>query len=84
MYEVMLESHAERDLRKLPSQDFSRVIAALQTLANNPRAVGCRKIVGSHNDWRIRVGDYRVLYEISDHERTVRIMRVKHRKEAYR
>ena len=45
---------------------------------------GCRKLAGSKNDWRIRVGDYRVVYEIADEIRVVRINRVRHRREVYR
>jgi mRNA interferase RelE/StbE len=53
-------------------------------LADNPRPPGCRKLVGSKNDWRIRVGDCRVLYEIADAIRVVRVNRVRHRRDAYR
>ena len=66
MYRVLLERAAEKDLSRLGSQVHDRVIAAIQALATNPRPPGCRKLVGSKNDWRIRVGDYRVLYEIAD------------------
>jgi mRNA interferase RelE/StbE len=56
----------------------------LQGLATNPRPSGCRKLAGSVHDWRIRVGDYRVIYEIADAVRIVRINRVRHRREVYR
>ncbi|MCX8092520.1 MAG: type II toxin-antitoxin system RelE/ParE family toxin [Verrucomicrobiae bacterium] len=84
MYRVLLERSVERDLRRLSSQVHQRVIAALQGLAVNPRPPGCRKLAGSSNDWRIRVGDYRVVYEIADDVREVRVNRVRHRREAYR
>jgi mRNA interferase RelE/StbE len=84
MYEVFLESRAERDLRRLPAPTFARIIQAVQALAQNPRPPGCRKIVGSQNDWRIRIGDYRVIFEIVEKEKAVRVMRVRHRREAYR
>lgn len=61
-----------------------RVIGAIQGLGTNPRPFGCRKLAGSKNDWRIRVGDYRVVYEIADEIRVVRINRVRHRREVYR
>ena len=61
-----------------------RVIAAIRALATNPRPPGCRKLAGSKDDWRIRVGDYRVVYEIADAIRSVRINRVRHRREVYR
>jgi mRNA interferase RelE/StbE len=84
MYRVLLERSAERDLGRLSSRVHDRVIAALQELAANPRPPGCRKLVGSKNDWRIRVGDYRVIYEIADSVREVRVNRVRHRREVYR
>jgi len=84
MYRVLLERSAERDLGRLSSEVHGRVIAAIQELANNPRPPGCRKLVGSKNDWRIRVGDYRVIYEIADTIRVVRVNRVRHRREVYR
>jgi mRNA interferase RelE/StbE len=84
MYRVLLERGAERDLARLSSEIHGRVIAAIQALANNPRPPGCRKLAGSKNDWRIRVGDYRVVYEIADEIRVVRINRVRHRREVYR
>ena len=54
------------------------------TLASNPRPRGCRKLVGAGNDWRVRVRDYRIIYEIADTIRVVRIMRIRHRREVYR
>jgi mRNA interferase RelE/StbE len=63
---------------------FGRVAAALRILADNPRPAGCRKLTGSDRDWRVRVGDYRIVYEIDDENREVRVMRIRHRREAYR
>lgn len=63
---------------------MTNVIAAMRELAANPRPPGCRKLVGGKNDWRNRVGDYRVVYEIADAIRVVRINRVRHRRENYR
>jgi mRNA interferase RelE/StbE len=84
MYEVYLERAAERDLRRLPPEIFQRVIPRIRALSENPKPPGCRKIVGSESDWRIRVGDYRVIYEIDETANAVRVFRVKHRGEVYR
>lgn len=84
MYEVFLESSAERDLKKLSSDDYDRVMPHIVRLAHNPKPVGCRKIVGSTNDWRIRIGVFRVIYELDNKGKTVKVMRIKHRREAYR
>ena len=84
MYEVLLEKQAEKDLRDLESDLFTRVIQEIRALGGNPRPPGCRKLKGSRGDWRIRVGAYRVLYEIDNRLQAVRVLRVRHRKEAYR
>ena len=84
MYRILLERAAERDLRRLSRDIHDRIIAALQELARHPRPPGCRKLSGSKNDWRIRVGDYRVVYEIADGTHEVRVNRVRHRREVYR
>jgi mRNA interferase RelE/StbE len=84
VYEILLERRAEKDLRKLSSELFQRIIAKIQSLSENPKPQGSRKITGSKIDWRIRIGDYRAIYEIDEQEKRVRIMRVRHRREAYR
>ena len=84
VYRLLLERAAEKDLARLSSEIHDRAIAAIQSLATNPRPPGCRKLAGSKQDWRIRVGDYRVIYEIADEIRNVRVNRVRHRREVYR
>ena len=84
MYRVFLERAAEKDLKDLPSRLHNRIIIKLEALAKNPRPAGCRKLTGSDNDWRIRVGDYRFVYEIDDNAEVVRVNRVRHRREVYR
>ena len=84
MYEVLIERTAERDLRSLPIPIFNRIIPRIRALAETPRPSGCHKLTGSKNDWRIRIGDYRVVYEIDDAQKRVRIFRVRHRREVYR
>ena len=84
MYEVYVEKAAENDLKRLPTTTFQRIIFRIRTLAENPRPSGCRKLTGSKDDWRIRIGDHRVLYEIDEKAKAVRILRVRHRREAYR
>jgi len=84
MYEIFLESRAERDLKKLHAQTFHRIIKRISSLGKDPRPEGSRKIRRSKNDWRIRIGEYRVIYEIDDELKEVRVMRVKKRSEAYR
>jgi len=84
MYRVVVERSAEKDLRRLPLDVRVRVADALRSLANDPRPVGSRKLTGTKHDWRIRVGHYRIVYEIADSIRVVRVYRIRHRKEVYR
>ena len=83
-YEIWVESACQRDLKRLQEKDFSRIVDAIKYLSENPRPQGVRKISGSENDWRFRVGVFRVIYEIDDEARVIRILRVRHRKEVYR
>jgi len=83
-YRIAITATAEKELKRLESIDRRRVSQALQRLADDARPTGTRKLSGSKNDWRIRVGDYRVLYEIDDEEKLVTAWRIAHRREAYR
>jgi len=82
VYEILLEQAAERDLKKLSSEMFNRIIPRIKELAKNPQR--SRKITGSKNDWRIRVGNYRIIYEIDARAEIIRVMRIRHRKDVYR
>lgn len=84
MYQVLVERAAEKDLKRLASDIQYRVATALRGLAKNPRPTGSRKLAGTKHDWRVRVGDYRIIYEIADVIRVVRIQRIRHRREVYR
>ncbi|MCD6217591.1 type II toxin-antitoxin system RelE/ParE family toxin [bacterium] len=84
MYKVLIERAAERELKRLERTAFDRIIPAIKKLKANPRPRGCNKITGSKSDWRIRVGEYRVIYEIDEKASEVKIMRVSHRKDAYK
>ena len=84
MFEIVLERAAEKELRRLSDEVHDRVIEEISTLAANPRPPGSKKLSGSKSNWRIRIGDYRVLYDIADTVRVVRVYRVRHRRDAYR
>jgi mRNA interferase RelE/StbE len=84
VHDVLLERSVERELRRLRGDLFDRILAAIQALAHDPRPEGCRKIEGSRSDWRIRVGNYCIVYEVDDARQQVRVLRVRHRREAYR
>ena len=83
-YAVVFARSARRELDKLPEPVVDRILPRIEGLIENPRPHGCRKIQGSDNLWRIRVGDYRVIYSIDDRQRLVDIVTVRHRSDAYR
>jgi mRNA interferase RelE/StbE len=84
VYEILIERTAERDLKRLSIENFHLVIPHIKALAKDPRPRGSRKLFGAKRDWRIRVGDYRVIYEISDQTKEIRVMKIRHRREVYR
>ncbi len=82
-YAVDLNRSAQKEIRALDATVRVRVIQAIHLLAAEPRPPGCRKLVGSVNRWRIRIGEYRVIYSINDDERLVEIVAARHRSKAY-
>ncbi|MGH7893720.1 MAG: type II toxin-antitoxin system RelE family toxin [Candidatus Binatia bacterium] len=80
---VSILSRAQHELEDLPQDVYQRVAVALRTLVDDPRPPGCQKLSG-RDAWRIRVGDYRVLYEIDDRARTVPVVHIGHRRDVYR
>lgn len=83
-YRVRLAPAAERQLRKLDPGARARVAAAIDLLAATPRPPGAKKLAGGDGEWRVRTGDYRIVYEIHDQVLTVLVVRVAHRREVYR
>ena len=82
MYQVVVSNKAEKVLAKLPNTVYNRMASALRKLALNPRPAGCKKLRG-RNAWRIRVGDYRAIYEIQDEILQVVVITVGHRRNIY-
>jgi mRNA interferase RelE/StbE len=83
MYTIELRRQAQRSLDKLPANDFNIIVKAIRTLADTPRPRGVEKIK-SAGLWRIRRGDYRIVYDIDDTQKLVTIVRIGHRREIYR
>ncbi len=83
-YTVLLLPAAEREWRKLPREIRPRVDRAMLALEDTPRSHGATKLSGSSDRWRIRVGDYRIVYYINDTEQELTILRVAHRRQVYR
>ena len=83
-FEIRWRSSTRKDLRNLPAHDVSRIVAAVEELAHEPFPHGSQKLAGSDHTYRIRIGDYRVIYEVMVGARVVEIERVRHRKDVYR
>jgi mRNA interferase RelE/StbE len=83
-YTVLLSPRADRDRRGLPDQIRLRLRNALLALETDPRPISAAKLSGEHNRWRVRVGDYRILYELNDASQQVLILRIAHRRDVYR
>ena len=83
-YEVTFTRSAERELNDLPPNIVSHVWAAIEKLTEDPRPSGCRKLAGQKQQWRLRVGDYRVVYGVDDVRQTVDILLIRQRRDAYR
>lgn len=84
MYRIEFVRRAQRAFRNLPADIQRRLDPAILALANNPRPPGCVKLAGEESLWRIRVGDYRIVYQIQDDRLLVVVVKIGHRREIYR
>ena len=82
-YDVELTSSTERELKKLPANLVGRIFPRIENLAINPRPPGCKKLKGGIDEYRIRVGDYRIVYTIDDADWLVVVTRIRPRNEVY-
>lgn len=83
MYVIKIIPQAKKDLDNLPAKIFNRVKSTILKLAQSPRPYGAIKLT-QEESYRIRVGDYRILYRIDDQPKEIYIYRIKHRREVYR
>jgi len=83
-YEIRISRIALKGLSRLERRDQQRIRAAIELLARNPRPPACIALAGEHGVYRIRIGDYRVLYEVIDDVLVVHVIAVGHRREVYR
>jgi len=83
MYRIELRPVAQRFLRRLPPKDFKAVIVTVNDLASVSRPKGTEKVKGTRL-WRVRQGDYRIVYDIDDERQLITVVRIGHRREIYR
>jgi mRNA interferase RelE/StbE len=83
-YQLTFARSARKELEALLASVVARAFPRIEALAHNPRPVGSRKLQGENNLWRIRVGEYRVIYSVDDRRRLIDTTAVRHRSEVYR
>jgi mRNA interferase RelE/StbE len=84
-YKLLIKPSAAKEIEAVdPKKDRQRIVASILALAEDPRPVGCEKLAGQSDRYRIRVGRYRIVYSIIDDELLVHVVRVGHRKDVYR
>jgi mRNA interferase RelE/StbE len=82
-YAVEVKPSARKELEALPDNVLPRVVTKLEALGHTPRPAGCKKLKGYKSQWRIRVGDWRVVYIIDDSAKVASVTRIAHRREVY-
>ena len=82
-YEIAIKKSAAKELQDIPKKDLRKVVKRIQSLAPNPRPAGSQKL-SAHQQYRVRQGDYRIVYSIDDKESVVDIVKIGHRREIYR
>jgi mRNA interferase RelE/StbE len=81
-YSLFILRHAQKELAQLTGSPYERIREAIRSLADDPRPHGCLKLAGREG-WRIKVGDYRVIYEIDDTNASITILHIGHRRDVY-
>jgi mRNA interferase RelE/StbE len=82
-YSLEIKQSAQKELDALDDSVFMRIDRKILALADNPRPTGCKKLKGYKDHWRIRVGDWRVLYIVDDPAQLIAVTRIAHRREVY-
>ena len=82
-YKVYFRESVEKDFRAIPKKDVRKILHCIESLAVEPRPLGCEKLTGQEG-YRVRQGPYRIVYSVQDKESTVWIVKVGHRKDVYR
>ena len=83
-FSIQWRKSTKKDLRSLPQQEVARIVAAVTDLASEPLPYGSQKLSGSERSYRIRIGDYRVIYEVFSDSQLIEVQRIRHRKDVYR
>lgn len=83
-YSIVLSPAAKKSLERLPAEIAARIITRISTLTENPRPSGAVALQGVKGDLRLRVGNYRIIYQVEDESQVIRVVKIGHRSEIYR
>ncbi len=83
-YLLSWKKSAQKELRKLPKATVIKLVALAESLVNDPHPEGCRKLSGTEHTYRVRSGDYRIVYQVDNGQLIIEVVKVGHRKEVYR
>jgi mRNA interferase RelE/StbE len=83
-YQLEWKRSATKDLRRIATSEVPRIVEAAEALTTNPFPPGCVKLTGSERSYRIRVGEYRILYEVFSHRLVIEVIRLGHRQDVYK
>lgn len=83
-YKIEITTTAEKSLRKIPKKDIQKIVDAIQILAISPFPEGCRKLKGEEDIYRVRQGNYRIIYEVIEKKLIILVLKVGHRKDIYK
>lgn len=83
-YKIEISSTAEKTLKKIPKADLKKIVEAIQILGINPFPEGCRKLSGEEGTYRVRQGNYRIIYEVERKKLIILVLKVGHRKDVYK
>lgn len=82
-YEILIQPAAQRQLKKLPLAVQKDLVVLIEQLSQEPRPLCCKKLKGRHNQYRVRLGDYRIVYSIEEMALIIRVIKVGHRRDVY-
>lgn len=83
-YKVEITASAEKSLKKIPKKDIVKIVEAIRVLAISPFPEGCRKLKGEEDVYRVRQGNYRIIYEVVENKLIVLVLKIGHRKDIYK
>jgi len=83
-YEIIIPKPVQKQIKQLTPETYPKIVEKIAQLANEPRPIGTKKLTGTASEYRIRVGDHRVRYEIDDKAKLIIILSCRHRRDAYK